>query len=61
MRPDSFETNSTVWKREHRRMVMHETRGCDRCPPHGGENLRLKGKRPRTNAYKDHRRGRYLR
>ncbi len=27
---------------------------CDRCPPHGGENL---GRRPRSDKHKDHRSG----
>ena len=42
--------NSTVYEKAHRRVVAHDTGGCDHCPAHDKENRR---KRPRPDKYKD--------
>jgi hypothetical protein len=51
----SEETNSNVDKKLRRRRIANETGGCDRCPPHNGENYRLKGRKPKSDKYKNKR------
>jgi len=53
MKQDSFEDNSHAFKIQRRKKVAAETGGCDRCPPHGGENIKLKGKKPKADIHKN--------
>lgn len=41
--------------RENRRAIAKQTKKCDRCPAHSGENA---GRRPRDDRYKTQRRAR---
>ena len=45
------ESNSSVWKKAHKRRVSQETGKCDRCPWHKRENAGL-SRDPRTDKYK---------
>jgi hypothetical protein len=38
-----------------RKKIAAKTGGCDRCPPHAKENERLKGRKPRDDRHKNHR------
>ena len=49
---DKEDTNSSVDRKQHKRIVGHETGKCTLCPWHDGENRR---KRPRADKYKNKR------
>lgn len=53
MRLNRNETNSSAYKKQRRIEIAAETGGCDRCKPHGGENYRLKGKKPKPDVHKN--------
>ena len=57
MEDDNFENSSHAYKLERRKKIARETGGCDRCPPHGGENIKLKGHKPKADRYKSKRKG----
>ena len=55
MKSNKFESNPSVDKKIYKVKVMAEVGKCARCPPHGKENLR---KRPKSDKYKNKRKGR---
>lgn len=48
-------TNSNADKKERRKVIANKTGGCSFCPPHNGENYRLKGRKPKGDKYKNKR------
>ncbi len=57
MKEDKFETNSKVYRQYHKRTVCNLIGKCDICPWHGGENVGF-SRRPKSDRYKDRRKGR---
>lgn len=53
-----LESNSTVFKRQHRKAIAKKIGGCDRCQPHSGDNYSLKGGKPKSDKHKTQRKGR---
>jgi len=51
-----IEDNSSAFKKKHRKDVAKKTGGCDRCHPHSGENVNLKGKKPKPDIHKNKKR-----
>lgn len=49
------ETSSSVDRKVRRKRIAKATGGCDRCPPHGIENV---GRRPRSDRHKTETKGR---
>lgn len=51
------EIDSHIYKLKRRKKIAKETGGCNRCAPHGGENINLKGHKPKSDKYKNKRKG----
>lgn len=52
-----LETNSSVYKKRRRVEIAKKLGACPICPPNGGENAGIKGKRPKSDKYKSKRKG----